>query len=148
VKVLGSKSKTRDPSKQRRNIYKSKAFKRHKMMIARLSKDLSNKYNVKRMPVRAGDTVYVTAGDFMGTEGKILTADHKKQRLSIDGIAREKADKSKIMYPIHISKIVIRRFGKVDNFRKEILERKAKKELDIEAEDISEEELFASDEEE
>lgn len=118
------------------------------MMLARLSKDLRSKYNVKRMPVKAGDTVYVTAGDFMGTEGKILEADHKKQRLSIDGIAREKADKSKIIYPIHVSKVVIRRFGKVDNIRKGILERKAKKELDIEAEDIGEEELLDFDEEE
>ena len=56
----------------------------------------------------------------------------------IDGIAREKADKSKILNPIHISKVVIRRFGKVGKKRKQILERKAKKELEIEEADITE----------
>ncbi len=144
---MGLKSVTKRPNKQRKIIYSASSFKRHKLMTARLSKELRKKYNVKRMPVRAGDTVYVTAGDFIGTEGKIITADHKKQRLSIDGIAREKADKSKIMYPIHVSKIVIRRFGKVDRIRKQILERKAKKELEIETEDISEEELLLPEEE-
>jgi ribosomal protein uL24 len=107
-------------------------------MSARVSKDLQSKYNVKKITVRKGDTVYVTSGDFVGTEGKILTADYGNQRLFIDGISREKADKSKIMYPIHISKVVIRRFGKVGKKRKLILERKAKKELEIEEEDISE----------
>jgi large subunit ribosomal protein L24 len=107
-------------------------------MSARLSKDLQKKYNVKKITVRKGDTVYVTSGDFVGTDGKVLTADYKNQKLIIDGISREKADKSKILYPIHVSKVVIRRFGKVGKKRKLILERKAKKELEIEEEDITE----------
>ncbi|MHA1941953.1 MAG: 50S ribosomal protein L24 [Candidatus Hodarchaeales archaeon] len=135
---MGSKIKTKNPTKQRNRIKKASSFHRHKLMSARVSKDLQSKYNVKKITVRKGDTVYVTSGDFVGTEGKILTADYGNQRLFIDGISREKADKSKIMYPIHISKVVIRRFGKVGKKRKLILERKAKKELEIEEEDISE----------
>ncbi len=136
---MGSKMKTRNPSKQRNRITKATTFHRHKLMSVRLSTDLKEKYNVKKMPVRKGDTVHVTAGDFVGTEGKILSADYKTQKLTIDGILREKADKSKIMYPIHVSKLVIRRFGNVGQKRKEILERRAKKTLEIEEEDISEE---------
>ena len=107
-------------------------------MSVRLSKDLREKYNVKRMPVRKGDTVYVTAGDFVGTEGKVAAAIYQKQKIMIEGIAKEKADKSKIMYPIHVSKVVIRRFGKVGTKRKAILDRKAKTTLEIEEEDITE----------
>lgn len=144
---MGSKMKTRNPSKQRNRITKATTFHRHKLMSVRLSKDLREKYNVKKMPVRKGDTVYVTAGDFVGTEGKVLTADYKTQKLTIDGIVREKADKSKIMYPIHVSKLVIRRFGNVGQKRKVILERRAKKTLEIEEEDISEEIIDTNEEE-
>jgi ribosomal protein uL24 len=92
---------------------------------------------VKKMPVRTGDVVYITTGDFVGTEGKVQIVDTKKRRLGIDGIAREKADKSKVMYKIDSSNVVIRRFGKVDKTRKKILERRAKMELEIDEEDIS-----------
>ncbi|MHA1444090.1 MAG: 50S ribosomal protein L24, partial [Candidatus Hodarchaeales archaeon] len=119
----------------------------HKLMSVRLSKDLREKYNVKRMPVRKGDTVYVTAGDFVGAEGKVADANYQKQKLIIDGIAKEKADKSKVMYPIHVSKVIIRRFGKVGTKRKAILERKAKTTLEIEEEDISEVEIEEIEEE-
>ncbi len=144
---MGSKMKTRNPSKQRNRITKATTFHRHKLMSVRLSTDLKEKYDVKKMPVRKGDTVYVTAGDFVGTEGKVLTADYKTQKLTIDGIVREKADKSKIMYPIHVSKLVIRRFGNVGQKRKVILERRAKKTLEIEEEDISEEIIDTNEEE-
>ncbi|MFX1514714.1 MAG: 50S ribosomal protein L24 [Promethearchaeota archaeon] len=130
-------TKTRDPSKQRRRLYSADSFHRSKLMSARLSKDLREKYKVRKMPVRTGDTVYITTGDFTGTEGKVLSIDTKKRRLAVDGIAREKADKSKVMYKIDPSKVVIRRFGKVDRSRKKILERRAKMELEIDEEDIS-----------
>lgn len=134
---MGSKTKTRDPSKQRRQIYKAKSFQRSKLMSVRLSKELQVKYPVKKIPVRSGDVVYITAGDFKGTEGKVINIDYKKHRLGIDGISHEKADKSKIMYMIDTSKVIIRRFGKVDQSRKKILERRAKMVLEIEEEDIS-----------
>ena len=130
-------TKTRDPSKQRRRLYTADSFHRSKLMSARISKDLREKYKVRKMPVRTGDVVYITTGDFTGTEGKVLSIDTKKRRLAIDGIAREKADKSKVMYKIDPSKVVIRRFGKVDRSRKKILERRAKMELEIDEEDIS-----------
>ena len=135
---MGAHLKTKSPSKQRNRITKASSFHRHKLMSVRVSKDLKKKYDVKKIAVRKGDTVYVTTGDFVGTEGKVQSADYKKQKLYIDGIAREKADKSKIMYPIHTSKVVIRRFGKVGTKRKASLERKAKKALEIEEADISE----------
>lgn len=145
---MGPKTKTRNPSKQRTSMRNATSFKRNKLMSARVSKDLQRKYKVKNIPVRKGDVVQVTTGDFVGTEGKVLHVISKKQRLAIDGISREKADKSKMIYPIHVSKVVIRRFGKVDSTRKKILERRAKEELEIELEDISEEEEITTFEEE
>ncbi|MFX1285085.1 MAG: 50S ribosomal protein L24 [Promethearchaeota archaeon] len=134
---MGSRTKTRSPSKQRRQIYTANSFQRSKLMSARLSKELQAKYRVKKAPVRRGDVVYIITGDFVGTEGKVLRLNTKNQRLEIDGISREKADKSKIIYPISTSNVIIRRFGKVDQSRKKILERRAKMELEIEDEDIS-----------
>lgn len=145
---MGSRTKTRNPSKQRRQVYKATSFHKSRYISVRLSKDLQEKYKVKRMPVRSGDSVYITAGDFVGTEGKVLAIDNKTQRATIDGIAREKADKSKILYPVHTSKMFIRRFGKMDQSRKTILERRAKKELEIEEEDISITEIEETSEEE
>jgi ribosomal protein uL24 len=145
---MGPKTKTRNPSKQRTSVRNANSFKRNKLMSARVSKDLQKKYKVKNIPVRKGDVVRVTSGDFGGTEGKVLQVISKKQRLAIDGISREKADKSKMTYPIHVSKVAIQRFGKVDSTRKKILERRAKEEVEIELEDISEEEEITTFEEE
>jgi len=139
---MGSKTKTRDPAKQRRQIFTANSFERSKLISTRLSKELRKKYNVKNIPVRTGDVVYITKGDFAGTEGKVLKINYKKQRLEIDGISREKADKSKIMYAIDTSKVFIRRFGKVDQSRKKILERRAKMDLLIADEDIGETEIL------
>lgn len=146
-KKVGSKTKTRSPSKQRRQVYKASIFQKTKLVSVRLSKELQIKYNVKKMPIRQGDSVYITSGDFLGTEGKVETVDSKNQRLIIGGIHREKADKSKILYPIHTSNTVIRKFGKMDQSRKKILERRAKKELEISDEDISITEVDTSEEE-
>ena len=144
---MGSKTKTRSPSKQRRQVYKASIFQKTKLISVRLSKDLQKKYNVKKMPVRKGDSVYITSGDFLGTEGKIENVDSKNQRLIIGGIHREKADKSKILYPIHTSNTVICKFGKMDQSRKKILERRAKRELEISDEDITITEVDTSEEE-
>ena len=67
---MGSHLKTKNPSKQRNRINKASSFHRHKLMSVRVSKELRKKYKVKKISVRKGDTVYVTAGDFVGTEGK------------------------------------------------------------------------------
>jgi len=144
---MGSRTKTHDPAKQRRRIFTANSFQQSKLISARLSKELQAKYKVKKIPVRQGDVVYITTGDFVGTEGKVLSVDYSKQRLEIEGISREKADKSKIMYPVSTSNVVIRRFGKVDQSRKRILERRAKMELEIEEEDISLVEVEALEEE-
>lgn len=136
------KNKTIQPRKQRKRLYKSHNFKKHRRMSVRLSKSLREKYNVKNIPVRAGDVVYVTSGSFFGTEGKVLTLHYTKSKVEIEGISREKADKSKLMYPVHTSKIVIRRFGKMDQSRKKIIERKAKSEVEILDEDITSSEDF------
>ncbi|MHA2215293.1 MAG: 60S ribosomal protein L26 [Candidatus Hodarchaeales archaeon] len=44
---MSSRTKTRNPSKQRNKIKKASSFYRHKLMSVRLSKDLRKKYNVK-----------------------------------------------------------------------------------------------------
>ena len=131
------KNKSIQPRKQRKRLYESHNFEKHRRMSVRLSKSLRNKYNLKNIPVRAGDVVYVTSGSFFGTEGKISTLHYSKSRVEIEGISREKADKSKLMYPVHISKIVIRRFGKMDQSRKNIIERRAKSKVEILDEDIT-----------
>jgi len=72
---------SKKPSKQRKTLYKAKLHLRHRFLTAKLSDELAEKYGVKRLPVRKGDTVKVVRGDWKGHEGKIVDVDLKKVRI-------------------------------------------------------------------
>jgi len=94
-------------------------------MTAPLSPDLRIKYDVKKLPVRKGDTVVVVRGDYKDLEGKVVKVDLKKYRIHIEGVTREKTDKSTVYYPVHPSNVMITKLDLSDKWRKKILERKA-----------------------
>jgi len=92
---------------------------------ARLSQGLVKEYNVKSMPVRKGDTVIVKRGIFMDIEGKITRVDHEKAVVYVEGVTREKSDGNTIFMPIHSSKVIITKLNLDDDWRKDIIKRKA-----------------------
>ena len=119
------KRKTRKPSKQRKRLYNAPQHRRGQIFSAHLSSGLSESHGARSIPLRTGDTVRVLRGDYKGYEGKVLSVDRRKQRVSIEGINREKADGSSMPVPIHPSKVEIVHLNLDDKWRSKILERKA-----------------------
>ena len=90
--------RSKKPSKQRKALFNAPFHKRQKLMSAPLSESLRSeileKYGVwvRSFPVRSGDSVIITRGDFKGAEGKIAKVDLKKLRVFVDGVTKEKSD--------------------------------------------------------
>jgi len=116
---------SKQPKKQRKAYYNAPLHKRQKLVTAPLSKELREKYGIKRLPVRKGDKVRVTRGDFKGVEGEVVRVDLRSYRIHIDGVTIEKADKTPVFRPIHPSKVEIIDL-KLDDWRKKIIERRGK----------------------
>ena len=106
-----------------KSIQNTSLHKLQKLNTVPLSKELRSKHKIRNLPVRRDDTVRITKGHFKGTEGRVTKVLLKQNRLEIDGVTREKADGSKIYYPIHVSNVVLTRLVKMDERRK-IIRRK------------------------
>jgi len=118
--------KSKKPSKQRKFLYNAPLHLRHKFMNAPLSKELREKYGVKRLPVRKGDTVRILRGKFRGREGTVAKVDLKRVRIYVDGATIENTKGERVFYPIHPSKVMIVKLGNVDSVRQKIIERRKK----------------------
>lgn len=112
------------PSVQRKLLYNMPLHLRHKIFSARLSKELEEKYSIKRIPVRVGDVVRIMRGDFTGHEGKVVKVDLKHTRIFVEGVQIKKADGTPVYYPIHPSKVVIIKLDTSDKHRLKIIERR------------------------
>ena len=112
------------PRKQRKVLYGGKINIRRKMLGAALSDRLRKKHGVKTIPVRQGDSVRISKGDFSGIDGKVIEADAEKNSLLIEGVTRENVSGTAIRVPIHSSNVVITILNLDDKWRKRKLERK------------------------
>ncbi|MGC9011387.1 50S ribosomal protein L24 [Thermogladius sp.] len=119
-----SLTKSKKPSKQRKALYNAPLHLRHKFMTAKLSDELVEKYGVKRLPVRKGDTVKILRGDWKGHEGKVVEVDLKRGRIFVEGVQVKKADGTLVYYPIHPSKVIITKLDLSDKYRMKIIERR------------------------
>lgn len=117
-------SSSTKPSTQRKMLYSMPLHLRHKLFNAKLSRELREKYGVKRLPVRAGDVVRVLRGHFTGHEGKVVKVDLKRVRLYIEGVQIKKADGTPVYYPVHPSKVMIVKLDLSDKYRSKIIERR------------------------
>jgi large subunit ribosomal protein L24 len=100
---------------------------KRKFLAARLSKELTEKHNIRTIPVRKGDRVKIMRGNYMRHLGKVERVDAKKERIYIEGTDRTKTDGSRSLYPIHPSNVVIHELALDDKRRKAIIERRSKK---------------------
>jgi large subunit ribosomal protein L24 len=115
---------SRKPKKQRKRRYTATWQRRHKYLTARLAPELADKHGIQRLPVRKGDTVYITRGAFRDSEGDVQAVDMKKCRIHIENISIEKADGSAIPLPINPSNVMITKLN-IDQTRQAIIDRKA-----------------------
>ena len=121
------KVKSQKGTKQRKALYNYKNHQRSKLLSTRLADFLREEYSIRRLPLRVGDQVKITKGEFKDFEGSVLGIT-KNQKAKIKEAAFEKADGTQFNPGIHISNLVITKFAKakkMDPWRADIIERKA-----------------------
>ncbi|MGQ9788315.1 MAG: 50S ribosomal protein L24 [Candidatus Hadarchaeaceae archaeon] len=112
------------PRKQRAELYSLAAHRRNKLMSARLSKELREKYKIKSLPVKKGDRVKILQGDFKKLEGEVLEVNPKEQAITVQGANITKIDGSQVSRPIHPSKVMLIKIVE-DKMRARGLERRS-----------------------
>ncbi len=123
------KVKSKKPGKQRKALYNLKNHQKSKLMTTRLADYLTEEYGIKKLPLRVGDQVKVTVGEFKDFEGEVIEIMRKTQRVRIKECAFEKVDGTQFHPSIHVSNLVISKFKRegrhMDPWRARIIERKA-----------------------
>ncbi len=98
------------------------------MLAARLTTELRQKYGVRGIPLREGDSVRVMRGDFGGLEGKVERVEYETGRIYVEGMTREKAAGVASKLPVHASKVVITNLNLSDKWRSGLIAEKGKRE--------------------
>jgi len=109
---------------RKRLIHRAPLHVRAGQLTAPLSPELRKEHGVKRLRVRAGDTVMIVRGSFKGHEGRVVRVSVKKCRLYVEGATRVRSDGREVYVPIHPSKVVITGLELSDQRRKQVLERR------------------------
>ncbi|MCX8196452.1 MAG: 50S ribosomal protein L24 [Acidilobaceae archaeon] len=120
------------PRKVRAALRLAPLHRRQKLVTAPLSPELREKLGVKRLPVRKGDKVRIVRGDFAGQEGAVVKVNLRRARIFVDGVTRKRLDGTPRFVPIHPSKVVIISLDLKDERRKEIIERKTGRAVELE----------------
>lgn len=118
--------KSKQPRKQRKELYTMPLHRRRKQMSARLSKELKKKYGRRSFPVRKGDKVRVMSGRYKKKEGKVTGVSLKDYKIFVEKIVRTKAKGDEVPVPIHPSNVMIIEIDLSDPKRKKAIARKAK----------------------
>ncbi|MGC8816567.1 MAG: 50S ribosomal protein L24 [Candidatus Hadarchaeum sp.] len=95
------------PRKQRARLYSLPLHRRNKLMAARLSKELREKYKVRSLPVRKGDRVKILRGDFKKLEGEVLEVNTKDLTITVQGASITKSDGSQVNRPIRPADVML-----------------------------------------
>ena len=121
------KVKSKQPRKQRKALYNYKNHQRSKLFSTRVADFLRDEYGIKKIPVRVGDSVRITRGEFSDFEGEVLEIT-KNVRCKIKEAQFEKSDGTQFHPAIHVSNLLITKFAKekkLDPWRAQMIERKA-----------------------
>ncbi|MBY9003626.1 MAG: 50S ribosomal protein L24 [Candidatus Lokiarchaeota archaeon] len=121
------KVKSVQPKKQRKALFNYRNDQRSKLLSTRVADFLREEYGIKKLPLRVGDQVRVLRGEFKDFEGEIIAV-VKNQRAQVKECVFDKNDGTQFHPSIHISKLIITKFGderKMDPWRARIIERKA-----------------------
>ncbi len=115
---------TTKPSKQRRQAALATEKDLQRQMRGNLSEKLREKYGIRSVSVRKGDTVKILRGVFAGNEGKVIETHRRSQRVTVEGVTREKVSGEQTRVPVHVSKITVTSLDMGDRWRSEKLEKK------------------------
>lgn len=113
---------SKQPRKQRKDLYDAPLHKRQDRVAATLSTDLREDHGTRRVNVRAGDKVEVMRGDHAGETGTVDGVDLERGKIIVDGVVTEKSDGSQESYPLHPSNVKITSLDTSDPERQKKLE--------------------------
>ena len=117
------------PRKMRKRMFNLPPHKRSKLLSAHLAESLREKYGVRSLRIRKGDTVRIMRGEYKGIEGKVTAVYPESQRIAVEGVTREKASGDTVPIKIHASKVMITNLNLDDPFRRgklKLLEKRVK----------------------
>ena len=113
--------------KSRKAHFSAPSSLRRKLMSCHLSKELSDKYKCRSVPVRKGDVVVVKTGDqeknIKGAEGKVQTVYRRRWCIHVDKVQKEGKNGQPRYLPIHPSNCEITKLA-LDKGRRALLARK------------------------
>lgn len=115
--------KTSSRRKMRKAHFGATSVERRTRMVAPLSKELFQRYNVRSLPIRKDDEVKVVRAGHQGKTGKVVAVFRKKYVIHVENLTREKANGQVIHIGIDASNCVLTKL-KMDKSRKAILDRK------------------------
>ncbi len=99
---------SKKPRKQRKYTYNAPLHLKRKLVKAKVSKEIEEKYNVKTLIVRKNDKVKILRGEYKGKEGKVIGFSKKDyRRVLIEGVELTKKAGEKKHIPIHHSNLII-----------------------------------------
>ncbi len=117
--------KSRKRRKQRKYQHNAPLHIKKKFMACHLSKELQEKYDRRRIPVRKGDTVEVMRGQLKGHKGKVSKVFLKKGRVAVEKANLNKADGTAIPKLMHPSNLRLIKMDTSDPKRRAMLRRKS-----------------------
>ena len=109
--------KSKQPRKQRKARYNAPSHVRTKYLNAPLSEALKEQYKKKTLRVIKGDTVKVTRGDFVGSEGVVDAVNTGKSKIIVHGVTSTKADGTEVPRAIDTSNVQLTKL-KLDDKRR------------------------------
>lgn len=121
------KVNSKHPRRQRKALYQRKNHQRSKLLSARVADFVTEEYGIKTLPIKVGDEVRITQGEFKDFEGEVIELT-RNQRAKIKEATFDKADGTQFHPAIHVSKLIITKFSKekkMDPWRASIIDRKA-----------------------
>jgi large subunit ribosomal protein L24 len=121
------KVESKKARKQKKALYNYRNHQRSKLLSTRVADFLRDEYGIKKLPLRVGDHVRITHGEFTDFEGEVIETS-RNQRVKIKEAQFEKSDGTQFHPPIHISNLIITKFTKekkMDPWRANLIERKA-----------------------
>jgi large subunit ribosomal protein L24 len=121
------KVNSKHPRRQRKALYQHKNHQRSKLLSARVADFVTEELGIKTLPIKVGDEVRITQGEFKDFEGEVIELT-KNHRAKIKEATFDKADGTQFHPAIHISKLVITKLSKekkMDPWRASIIDRKA-----------------------
>ena len=105
------------PRKQRKFLANAPLHIKHSFLSSNLSKTLRKQHGKRSIPIRNGDEVLIMRGSFKKKKAKVTSVNHKRTRITLEGMQRTKKDGTKVNVFFHPSSVQIQALNLEDKER-------------------------------